>query len=98
MFLYWMPCGKALPEDAPVCLLRGSPVKSTEATHPHRPDTLFRMQTPQERLHRIMVSAKFPDNKQRMTRLGKHIAYIDLSSRHPTDPLHPTPTPPTRRP
>ena len=40
MVMYWMPCGKALPEDAPVCLLCGSTVKSTEATHPHRPDTL----------------------------------------------------------
>jgi hypothetical protein len=38
--MYWMPCGKALTEDAPDCLLCGSPVKSTEATHPHPPDTL----------------------------------------------------------
>ncbi len=38
MAICWMPCGKALPEDALACLKSGSSFKSTEATHAHRPD------------------------------------------------------------
>lgn len=40
MAISWIPCVRALPEDAPVCLPCGSPVKSTEATYPHSPDNL----------------------------------------------------------
>lgn len=40
MALSWMLCGKALPEDAPVCLPCCGPVQSTEATYPHSPDNL----------------------------------------------------------
>jgi hypothetical protein len=40
MGLYWMPCGKALPENAPVCLPCDRPFQATEASHRPLPDNL----------------------------------------------------------
>src|SRR6266849_3380073 len=54
--------------------------------------TLFRMQTQQERLHRIMISAKFPYNKKRMNVLGQSMAYIEVGSGDPIVLLHGNPS------
>src|SRR5260370_5145268 len=50
------------------------------------------MQTQQERLHRIMISAKFPYNKKRMNVLGQSMAYIEVGSGDPIVLLHGNPS------